>query len=285
MHTLLQIRELMSPYKKGPQVHSLLQRELNGGITTREQIDAIADLPAVTMLKISGLTNATLDYLVTRYPDRFVALELWKCPQVSDLSPIEGLQSLRHLLMFHNRKASRLWDFRRTPELIGLDFTDFPKLNDLTDLAQAQSLRELGFGNMIWNKASYLSLEPLSALTTLEALIFNAVAITDGRIQPLAALQGLADLRFPSNLFTRGQLAWLRARLPSTVCCEALESHQSRVAIAGKSGRLNDAKVNGRGERALDSRKDAALLATKAQEFAKMVEQFRADPLAGPPEP
>lgn len=272
----------MSPYNKGPQVHCLIQRELNGGITTREQIDAIADLPGVTMLKVSGLTNATLDYLVTRYPDRFVALELWKCPQVSDLSPIEGLQSLRHLLMFHNRKASRLWNFRRTPSLVGLDFTDFTKLNDLTDLAQAQSLRELGFGNMIWNKASYLSLEPLSALATLDALIFNAIAIADSRIQPLASLTGLSELRFPSKLCTREQLAWLRARLPSTVCCEALQSHQSRAAIPGKSGRVNDTKLNGRGERALDARKDAALLATKAQEFEQMVERFRSDPLAEP---
>ena len=61
-----------------------------------------------------------------------------------------------------------------------------------------------------------------------------------------------------------------------------MQSHQSRAAIPTKSGRVNDTKLNGRGERSFDANKDQAVLAAKAQEFAQMVQRFQADPLAEP---
>lgn len=279
---LQSVRELLSPHSGSPRVFSLIQRELNGGTTTREQLAALDDLPDVDALKVSGLSNAALEYLATRYPAKFSVIELWKCPQLSDLTPIEGLTTLTHVLMFHNRKATRLWDFRRTPSLVALDFTDFPKLDDLRDLSSAQSLRELEFGNMMWNRAEYLTLDPLAHLPGLRCLSFNAVAIGDGRIQPLAELRSLEELWFPPSLFTREQLAWLRAHLPAEVHGEVLRSHQSRAAPFTKTGRCNDVRINGRGERAFDSRKDSELLALKAREFQALVERFASEPLAEP---
>jgi hypothetical protein len=280
--SLQSIRELLSPYSGSKRVFTLIQPELTGGTTTREQLAALDELPEVDAIKVSGLSNAELEYLATRYPKKFAVIELWKCPQLSDLSPIEGLTTLTHALLFHNRKATCLWDFQKTPKLVGLDFTDFTKLDDLKDLRNARSLRELEFGNMIWNRAKYLSLEPLAFLIDLRRLSFNAISVGDSRIQPLANLSNLTELWFPASLFTREQLAWLRARLPATVQSEVLQSHQSRAAAPTKTGRSNDAKVNGRGERAFDSRKGRELLAVKAQEFQALVERFEQDPIAEP---
>jgi hypothetical protein len=117
-----------------------------------------------------------------------------------------------------------------TPASLGLCFEDFNRLHDLRDLRSGASLRELEFGDAVWSKSVFESLEPLDALSSLRSLNFNAKRIDDSRIEPLAHLTRLEALRFPPRQFTTRQVAWLRAKLPT-----ALESASlAPVALLGQ---------------------------------------------------
>ena len=121
----------------------------------------------------------------------------------------------------------------------------------------------------------------------MKRLSFNARRINDCRIQPLASLPQLDWLAFPPNLFTTSQVAWLRARLP--------ESVQSNVV--GPLFRLGPVKnvvdgtvteldknvlVVGKRKPALSSRRDDARIHRYVEEFERLVQRFRDDPVAQP---
>ncbi len=194
-----------------------MQRELSGGRTRAADLDAIAARPDATALRVSGLDQKTFELLVTRYGSQFDAIYFWKSGRLPDLTPLEALPQLRFVAFYVNHRADRLWDLRRTPRLVGLQFENFTKLHVLDDLAAGTTLQELNFGDALWNTFVFDSLSPLASLTSLKRLSFNAKRITDGRIQPLASLPQLEWLFFPPNLFTTSQVAWLKAHLPGTV--------------------------------------------------------------------
>lgn len=171
---------------------------------------------------ISGLDQATFEYLIARYGAQFLAIEFWKCPRIADLSPLEELPGLRLAGFYWNQRATRLWNLARNPGLTGLSFEDFTRLHDLSDLQAGRSLQELAFGGALHRTSVFESLEPLAGLDGLQSLDFNARRIDDGRIEPIGELTGLTSLRFPTNMFTTRQVAWLRARLPESVKSDAL---------------------------------------------------------------
>jgi len=276
--TLEELRLRMAPINSNAQHVRLVQPELNGGVTTIEQIAALDDTPGADLLTISGLNQESLEFLARRYPHRFQAIAFWKCPRIADLAPVGDLASVTHLSFYWNQRATRLWDLRRNSLLRGLAFDDFSKLKDLSDLATAVGLQELEFGNIIWNKAQFDSLAPLAGLTRLQSLRFNAKVIGDGDIAPLATLSGLRAMSFPPPLFERAQLAWLRARLGPGVASEVLQSHRPLPAFAGKMGRVKDIQLCGRGQRCLDARLDADKIAAHVVGFDALVAGFSANP-------
>ena len=280
--SIRRVRERMASGNKDPQVCHLVPQDMDGGTTSIEDIAALDAFPEASLLQISGLTQAGLEYLVSRYPMRFSAIEFWKCRPLVDLSPIEALQSPTHLIFHDNNRARGLWDFRRTPALRALMFEDFTKLKDLSDLQRATMLTELEFGNAIWTRQTYDSLVPLAGLSSLESLRFDASNIADAQIRPLAALVNLRELAFPSKLFTQSQLAWLRAKLPHTVASEVLQACHPMAAMPTKSGRANDIQFTGRDQRRYDSTRDAAKIAQKVREYETLVERFAANPTAEP---
>lgn len=259
----------------------LMQRDIGGGSQTNAEIDSLSQFPDATALTISGLDQASFEYLIQRYGTRFTAFHFWKCPRISDLRPLESLPHLTHVAFFWNQRVTRLWDFSKTPKLSGLHFDDFTRLPKLDDLAAANSLAELGFGNAVWRGYKVESLAPLSSLENLKALIFNPKQIIDGRVQPLAALTQLDVLEFPSNLFTTEQLAWLRARLPGTVDGASLSALRSFDPLPLRGKRM-DTLVNGYGKPFLDSTVDAKKVQRFVTKFESMVERFRANPCLQP---
>lgn len=262
----------------------LIQPEIGGGRLAAGDLDAISLQPDATALRVSGLDQATFETLVERHGRQFTALHLWKCPRIQDFSPLESLPDLTLVSIFWNQRSTRLWNLAATPKLRGLEFEDFSRLRDLEDLRNAVALEELTFGDKVWMKNSVASLEPLRGLASVRSLWFALKKIDDGRIQPLAGLQGLGLLRCPSNLFTTEQLAWLRARLPDAVrgsVLQPIEMLARPIEIAGSPSR--DVLVMGKRKPFLSSTADASRIQRYVDNYWRLVERYRDDPTLEPP--
>jgi hypothetical protein len=196
---------------------------LVGGVSFRRTSQASSSAPTPQRYESADLTNRMFEALISRHGSQFSAIQFWKCPRLTDFTPLESLPDLRLVSFYWNQRASRLWDLTKTPALVGLHFDDFTRLHDLSDLAAGDSLVELEFGDAVWDTSVFESLDPLAELQSLRDLKLSAKRINDGRIEPLAALQALRALSFSAKQFTTAQVAWLRARLPDSLRCEALE--------------------------------------------------------------
>lgn len=280
--SLAQLRRLHRP-GEAPSWHAMrLQPELNGGKLPPDVLLRLADAPEITALTASGVEQKTLELLCSGLGARLTALHFWKCPRIVDLTPLEAMPQLTHVAFYWNQKTTRLWNLARTPALRGLHFDDFTKLRDLSDLAGGEALEELAFGNAIWSKFEVDTLEPLSGLARLRTLAFNAKAIGDGRIQPLAALTGLESLGFPSGLFETTQLAWLRAHLPASVASDVLQPFLRLRQPLSRKGRQLDVLVSGKRKPFLSSQADDVRLRRHVAEFEARVRRFEREPTLMP---
>lgn len=250
---------------------------------SRAGLAAVGSDPRHTALRVSGLDQATFEWLIANHGQRFSAFCFGKCPRISDLSPLETLPRLTQVAFFWNQRAARLWDFSRTPALRGLRFEDFRRLQDLGDLRRAVSLQELRFGDGFWQRSVFASLEPVGELAQLRSLDFDARRLLAGGVEPLARLQCLEKLAFPSNLFTTRQVAWLRARLPDTLKSRSLDPVWRFPDVeAGADGVPKDVLLVGRGKPFVSSVRDVERIARHVAEFENLVAAFRGDPARGP---
>jgi hypothetical protein len=265
-----------------PWLVNLVLPEIGGGRLEPSGLAVLEERPDATALRISGLDQASFETLVTEYAARFTAVEFWKCPRIADLSPLESLPRLELVAFYWNQRATRLWDLSCNPSLTGLHVDDFTRLHDLRDLEGGGSLRELGFGDLIWSTSVFESLGPLARLSGLERLAFTAKRIEDGRIQPLGELHGLTELSFPSNLFTTRQVAWLRAHLPPTLDSESLSPLRILKRPVEYRGRTRDVLLVGKRQPFLSSVADAARIERHVRRFDDMVADFRRDPTLPP---
>ena len=71
---------------------NLVQKEVDGGIITVEQIDTIREFPDAKSIIISGLKQDTFEYFVNTYGRQFLAITFWKNKAVSDLSALSSLE-------------------------------------------------------------------------------------------------------------------------------------------------------------------------------------------------
>jgi len=254
----------------------LMLRDIGGGRLAVRDLDAISRQPEATVLRVSGLDQATFETLVEQHGPQFTAIQFWKCPRVQDFSPLESLPDLALVSIYWNQRTSKLWNLAKTPNLRGLEFEDFSRLRDLEDLRNAVAIEELSFGDKVWVKASVASLEPVGAVKAIRRLSFALRKVDDGRIQPLAHLTKLERLDCPSNLFTTEQLAWLRAHLSDTVESRVL----APVQQFDKPDR--DVLVMGKRKPFLNSQADARKLQRYVDDYWKMVARFREDPSLQP---
>ena len=253
--------------------------DIGGGKMTLAGLAQIANAPPeAKALVISGLDQRTFEKLVTTYGSRFTAIYFWKCPRITDLSPLEELPALTHVAFYWNQRAVELWNLAATPRLRGLSFEDFTRLHALDDLAAGASLEELRFGDKVWTTSVFASLAPLQSLSRLRRLDFDARRIDDGRVQPIASLPSLEVVDFPLRMFTTEQCAWLRAHLPPSVSGRALVPALSLSKAIGKK----DTFIIGKGKPFLDSKADANRIARYAEAFWALVEDFRRNPTREP---
>lgn len=140
---------------------SIVQREIDGGKTEKEDIDGLAEYPKAKSLMISGLNQESFEYLIERYGNQFEAISFWKNKSVSDLSPLGDLSNLKYLHFFFNQKAANLWNMERNENLRGLSIYDFSKLHSIEEVVTAPHLNYFSIGNRVWSKMEIESLKPL----------------------------------------------------------------------------------------------------------------------------
>jgi hypothetical protein len=260
----------------------LVGSEANGGKTTEQELDAALDSPEATVLTVSGLDQKGLEHLARRFGKQLIAVHFWKCPRIEDLSPLEDMRELTHAAFYWNQRARCLWDLSKTPKLRGLQFDDFTRLPGLLDLERGRTLTELAFGNRVWTRFVVPTLEPLAALSKLKSLRFNLRRVDDRRIEPLAGLKQLTDLEFSSGLFTTGQLAWLRARLPDCQDSSVLQPFRVLAHPLTVGAKHLDVIVMGKGKPFLSTRDDAARLQRYVAAFDELVARYAANPDTAP---
>lgn len=256
--------------------------EVGGGRFDPAALDVIDSRPAATALRVSGLDQAGLERLVTDHGARLSAIELWKCPRIADLTPLEDLADLQMVSIYWNQRTSRLWNLSRTPLLCALRVEDVRRLHRLDDLQGGHALRELRLGDAVVGTSTFETLDPLARLTELQDLECLPKRIDDGRVQPLAALTGLTSLSLPANLFTTDQFAWLRARLGDAVESDVLEGVVTVPRRSVDELASSYVQLVGRRKPLLDSVSDAARIRKHAESFDALVTRFRADPTLPP---
>lgn len=275
--SLTELRRFLKPDSLPPWHMHIVQREMNGGRTSIADLEQIG--PQVTALTISGLDQDAFEALVRRAGAQLTALHLWKCPRLSDLSPMEDMPELTHAAVFWNQRTEKLWNMRRTPKLEALYFKDFVKLTKLDDLRSAVlSLCELEFGDANFSRFVLQSLDPVGDLPQLKRLSFNAKSIVDRRVQPLARLRRLRELDIAPALFTVEQLAWLRVRLPATVTSAALAPFSRLTQPVRRGAKALDVLVNGKGMPFLSSTVDAKRLENCVRTFGEFVRHYEQNP-------
>ena len=57
---------------------SIVQRDVGGGKTEKEDIDCLEEYPTAKSLIISGLNQECFEYLIKHYGSQFEAISFWK---------------------------------------------------------------------------------------------------------------------------------------------------------------------------------------------------------------
>lgn len=243
------------------------------GAESIDDVDLLKDIDC-KKLTVTGLRQESFDYLIQEYGSRFDEIDFFKCPLVPDLSMIEQLINIKTLSYYWNQRANALWDLSKNPQLKSLSIDDFTRINSLEELTASTSLEELNFGNKVWSTFVLDSLEPLTRIENLKKLSFTAKKVVDGSIAPLANIKNLEELNFPTNLFKTEQVAWLTAKIGSTVISNVLApslKHSEYTFIIGKR------------KPSLNTEKDKARIEKYKDKFFKLVEHYKSNPES--PEP
>lgn len=257
-----------------PWVAKVIASEIGGGEVTAADLEQLHAVPHATAVAVSGLDQATFEHFVSDHGHRYREIRLWKCPRITDLTPLEDLPGLEVLDVYWNQRATRLWDLSKTGRLRALGLCDVRRVHDLSALADGTALTEMHLGDAINDVSTYATLEPLAVLDGLQRLWLVPKAITDGRIQPLAGLTGLLALRCSMRLFTTEQYAWLRAHLGDHVRSDALDGVVRMPRPLGE----HDVMVAGKRKPFLNSAVQAARVAKYEADYALLVERFRSEP-------
>ena len=174
-----------------PNLHAAIAEALGKGPNATVTTE---DMEKLTHLDVHGREIQDLTGL--QYASNLGELNLgqwWrggKANQISDISPIAGLISLRFLLFDGNPVS----DLSPVAELINLERLEFnfANVSDLSPVAKLVNLRHLGFSG---NDISDLS--PVAELINLEVSYFQDNNISD--LSPVAGLINLEHLNFGDN--------------------------------------------------------------------------------------
>ena len=249
---------------------SIVQRDVGGGKTEKEDIDCLEEYPTAKSLIISGLNQECFEYLIKHYGSQFEAISFWKNKSVSDLSPLEDLTNVKFIHFFFNQKATDLWNMERNEKLSGLSIYDFSKLHSVVKVATAPYLNYFSIGNRVWPKMEIESLKPLihSQITHFgwwgaKILDNDYLCLADSRIKKL-------DMFI--RHFTIDELARLVANIP-VLRGEITKPYKECSII--ESGEKTTYYLLCKGKRKLIKGKDDDKLKKYLEDYNSLVEKYK----------
>ncbi|WP_145450334.1 hypothetical protein [Gimesia panareensis] len=128
------------------------------------------------------------------------------------------------------------------------------------------------------------SLEPLARIRHLRKLSFSAKKIIDFRISPLAEIEHLETLWFPTNLFPTEKVAWLTARIGKKVKSEILAPYKKFTDPISSGEKQIDTFIVGKRKPSLDSRLDAKKIEKYVRKFNELTDYFIQNPAEAEPD-
>ena len=262
---------------------NLVEREISGGSLSIERINTIDEFEDAESIQLSGLDQKSFEYFISNYGNRFKGIAFWKCPRISDLSPLASLTNIEFLTYFWNQRATSLWNMKRNINLRGISIYDFSRLHTLEELPTAAALEELQFGDAVWDGLVLESLSPLAKCKKLKKLTFSAKKLLDGKIEPLGAISNIREIDFPMNFFNTEQVAWLKAHLPEDVESSVLIPYNRIEEPFEIDGKKRDTFIIGKRKPFLSWEEDRKRIDGYINKFNKLVEQYRSCKDLNPP--
>lgn len=265
------------------QTLNLVEAEIGGGRISKKTIDQIESNES-SSLKISGLTQETFEYFVGNYGGRFASIEFWKCPLVSDLSPLESLGDVESISYYWNQRAEKLWDMSKNTRLTRFAFEDFTRVKSLEKVSACFSLKELTFGNKVWVTQEIDSLEPLKQLNNLCKLEFYIKKVVDGKIAPISELSQLRSVDFPLHLFSTEKIAWLTSRIGDKAQSRCLAPYHKIAKPIEDGSKKKDTFIIGKRKPLLDWDQDRERILKYSEKFDALVAKYISAPNISEPE-
>ncbi len=194
---------------------NLVQKEIDGGTISIEQIDIIKKYPCAKSIVISGLKQDTFDYFVNTYGRQFCAITFWKNKSVEDLSTLSSLAEVEFISYFFNQKATELWDMSGNKNLTGLSLTDFRKIHSLDGIEKACNLTHFYVYDRVDAKWEIESLKPI-VNTGIRHFTWGGKKVLDNDFGCLANSK-IEELDISPTQFTMEELAQLLALFPESL--------------------------------------------------------------------
>jgi hypothetical protein len=155
-------------------------------------LEEIAEISTIEMLHVDGLT-------------------------ATDMSPLEHLSRLRHLILIGGTKVDRLDWVSRLPPLEGLALENFRRISKLDPISSLKSLSALAIEGSTWTAMRVDSLAPISELRGLRYFFFTNLRASDHSLRPLRVLTELKAIECGA-LFPDEQFVALHQALPELRC-------------------------------------------------------------------
>lgn len=265
-------KQVMNTFKIDPKGNiTIIQPEPSGGKVSIPEIDMIADYPKATGLEISGLNDETFTYLITTYAKQFKSIQFWKCPRVSDLSPLETLSGIEKISYYWNQRAEKMWDTSKNMVLHDIGTMSFNRMHDLSGFANSKTLKSIWIegDTFAGSKMRIDSLDPVFSVGSLESLTLAHIIPEQYSIGLLLSCTNLRVLQLAPNLFTKEEYALLAARFEGSVQAEVFKGLTPSITPW--------VKCVGKRMPVLNSEKDADKIRAYQAEFRKLIEHYKAE--------
>lgn len=187
--------------------------DVSGGRITKKEIDQLSRISSMETLQISGLTQDTFEYFITKYGQELRAVRFFKNKLVQDWSLLGSLPELEFVYWFHNQRISHLWDMSENTALKGLCISDFTRLKDLSGIQKATNLEIFAMGDAVWSTTVVNSYLPF-ADSSVQYLEFFGKKIEDENLSFIETMPNLKKFDFPPTVFTTEKIAWALSNYP-----------------------------------------------------------------------
>jgi hypothetical protein len=161
--------------------------------------------------------------------------------RATDLSPLCGCRSLRHLIIKNATQVDNIQWIRHLPPLDSLLIENFKKITDISPIASLTAARAIGVEGSMWTRQKVDSFCPLSAIQGLEALFIMNCKPARGGLYSLHVLRNLRYLEAP-GFYSEDEFLALERALPGLKCSwfEQIRQHGTIKAAINASINTND---------------------------------------------